>query len=90
MRTDTHQEKTSEKRTIRFASAGFPVLFRLVTREHVEYGSKGTAQKAPLTKTNPPYPPLTGGYKKAKPGAGGGAFVFSCPPDKGGWGVNSD
>ena len=37
-------------------------------------------------KGNPPYPPLTGGYEKATPAAGRGAFVFSCPPDKGGVG----
>jgi len=39
---------------------------------------------SPGLKTNPPYPPLSGGYEKATPAAGRGTFVFSCPPDKGG------
>jgi len=37
-------------------------------------------------KTNPPYPPLTGGYEKATPAAGRGAFDFSCPLSRGGRG----
>ena len=34
-------------------------------------------------KGNPPYPPLSGGYEKPKPLAGGGVAFF-YPPDKGG------
>ena len=67
MRTDPHAVKTLEKRTVRFASAGSPVLSRRLTGEHVEYGLMGAARKASLTKTNPPYPPLSGGQERATP-----------------------
>ncbi len=48
MRTDPHAVKTLEKRTVRFASAGSPVLSRRLTGEHVEYGLMGAARKASL------------------------------------------
>ncbi len=67
MRTDPHAVKTLEKRTVRFASAGSPVSFRAAAGEHAEYGPMGAARKASLTKTNPPYPPLTGGQERATP-----------------------
>ena len=67
MRTDPHAVKTLKKRTVRFASAGSPVSFRAVAGEHAGYGPEGAARKASLTKTNPPYPPLTGGQERATP-----------------------
>ncbi len=43
-----------------------------------------TAARPLAWKTNPPYPPLSGGKKKQNPLSPAGRIAFFYPPDKGG------